>query len=82
MHIYITDIQHGDVLAWPTNLGWMMGPWLIYASLINQGTIALYDGAPMEREFVEFVQNARVTMPRRRAKSGENLEKYGLYEGA
>ena len=56
------DIQHGDVLAWPTNLGWMMGPWLIYASLINQGTIALYDGAPTEREFGEFVQNARVTM--------------------
>ena len=56
------DIQHGDVLAWPTNLGWMMGPWLIYASLINQGTIALYDGAATEREFGEFVGDARVTM--------------------
>ena len=56
------DIQGGDVLAWPTNLGWMMGPWLIYASLINRGTIALYDGVPTEREFGEFVQNARVTM--------------------
>ena len=56
------DIQQGDVLAWPTNLGWMMGPWLIYASLINQAAIALYDGAPTEREFGEFVQNARVTM--------------------
>ena len=56
------DIQHGDVLAWPTNLGWMMGPWLIYASLINQGTIALYDGTATEREFGEFIQNARVTM--------------------
>ena len=56
------DIQRGDVLAWPTNLGWMMGPWLIYASLINRGTIALYDGTPTEREFGEFVQNAGVTM--------------------
>ena len=56
------DIQTGDVLAWPTNLGWMMGPWLIYASLINRATIALYDGAPTAREFGEFVQNARVTM--------------------
>ena len=56
------DTQYGDVLAWPTNLGWMMGPWLIYASLINQGTIALYDGSATEREFGEFVQNARVTM--------------------
>ncbi len=56
------DIKPGDVLAWPTNLGWMMGPWLIYASLINQGTIALYDGLPTEREFGEFVQDAGVTM--------------------
>ena len=56
------DTQYGDVLAWPTNLGWMMGPWLIYASLINQGTIALYDGTATERDFGEFVQNARVTM--------------------
>ena len=56
------DIQRGDVLAWPTNLGWMMGPWLIYASLINRATIALYDGAPTEREFGEFVGDARVTM--------------------
>ncbi len=56
------DIQPGDVLAWPTNLGWMMGPWLIYASLINQATMALYNGAPIGREFGEFVQNTRVTM--------------------
>lgn len=56
------DIKPGDVLAWPTNLGWMMGPWLIYASLINQGAMALYDGLPTEREFGEFVQDAGVTM--------------------
>ena len=56
------DIKSEDVLAWPTNLGWMMGPWLIYASLINKGTIALYDGLPTEREFGEFVQDAGVTM--------------------
>ena len=56
------DIHPGDVLAWPTNLGWMMGPWLIYASLINRATIALYDGVPTGRDFGVFVQNAKVTM--------------------
>ncbi|HEY9619059.1 MAG TPA: AMP-binding protein [Crinalium sp.] len=56
------DIHPGDVLAWPTNLGWMMGPWLIYASLINRGAIALYYGAPTQREFGQFIQDARVTM--------------------
>lgn len=56
------DIHPGDVVAWPTNLGWMMGPWLIYASLINRATIALYYGAPTGREFGQFVRDARVTM--------------------
>ena len=56
------DIREGDVVAWPTNLGWMMGPWLIYASLVNGATIALYEGAPNTRGFCEFVQNAGVTM--------------------
>ena len=56
------DIHRGDVLAWYTNLGWMMGPWLIYASLINKATIALYDGVPTGRNFGIFVQNAKVSM--------------------
>jgi acetyl-CoA synthetase len=56
------NIHSEDVLAWPTNLGWMMGPWLIFAGLMNQATIALYDGLPRERAFGEFIQNAKVTM--------------------
>ena len=56
------DIRPGDVAAWPTSIGWMMGPWLIYAALVNRATIALFDGAPTGREFGEFIQNARVTM--------------------
>lgn len=56
------DIHPGEVIAWHTNLGWMMGPWLIYASLINQGTIALYDGTPTERGFGEFIQDAKVNI--------------------
>ena len=56
------DIHPDNVLAWHTNLGWMMGPWLIYASLINKATIALYDGVPTGRDFGVFVQNAEVSM--------------------
>ena len=56
------DIHPQEVVAWPTNLGWMMGPWLIYASLINRATIALYYGPPTGREFGEFVRDARVNM--------------------
>jgi acetyl-CoA synthetase len=56
------DIHPGDVLAWFTSLGWMMGAWLIYASLMNRATIALYDGLPNSREYGEFIQNTKVTM--------------------
>ena len=59
---YHHDIQGKDVVAWPTNLGWMMGPWLIYAALINKATIALYYGAPLGKEFGEFVQNSKISM--------------------
>jgi acetyl-CoA synthetase len=40
----------------------MMGPWLVYAALINGATVALYYGAPTTREFGQFVQDAGVTM--------------------
>jgi acetyl-CoA synthetase len=60
--MYHQDIKTGDVVCWPTNLGWMMGPWLVYASLLNQSTIALYEGAPTERGFCQFVEDAKVTM--------------------
>jgi len=59
---YHQDIHENDVVAWPTNLGWMMGPWLVFASLINKGTMALFYGAPMGKEFGQFVENAQVTM--------------------
>ncbi len=56
------NLQPGDVTCWPTSLGWMMGPWLIFASLINRCTIATYPQAPTDENFGRFVQNARVTM--------------------
>ncbi|MCG2460913.1 AMP-binding protein [Flavobacteriaceae bacterium F89] len=59
---YHHDIQKNNVVCWPTNLGWMMGPWLIFATLINKGTIALYYDAPLDLGFGEFVQNAKVNM--------------------
>jgi acetyl-CoA synthetase len=56
------NIKTGDVLAWPTNLGWMMGPWLVFAALMNHATIALFPDIPKGAAFGEFVQNAKVTM--------------------
>ena len=59
---YHHNIQKNDVVCWPTNLGWMMGPWLVFATLINKATIALYYGAPIDKNFGTFVQDAKITM--------------------
>lgn len=41
-----TDVGPGDRIAWVTDIGWMMGPWLIYGATLLGATMALYDGAP------------------------------------
>ncbi|HXG84393.1 MAG TPA: AMP-binding protein, partial [Pyrinomonadaceae bacterium] len=41
-----TDVGKGTRISWITDIGWMMGPWLIYGALLNGATICIYDGAP------------------------------------
>jgi acetyl-CoA synthetase len=41
-----TDVGRGTRISWITDIGWMMGPWLIYGGLLNGATVCLYDGAP------------------------------------
>jgi acetyl-CoA synthetase len=41
-----TDVGKGTRISWITDIGWMMGPWLIYGALMLGGTIVIYDGAP------------------------------------
>jgi len=40
------DVHAGDVVYWMTDMGWMMGPWLVFGSLLLGATMLLYDGAP------------------------------------
>jgi acetyl-CoA synthetase len=41
-----TDVHAGDVVYWMTDMGWMMGPWLVFGTLTLGATMVLYDGAP------------------------------------
>jgi acetyl-CoA synthetase len=41
-----TDVQPGEVIYWMTDMGWMMGPWLVFGALILGATLFIYDGAP------------------------------------
>jgi acetyl-CoA synthetase len=40
------DVQQFDTLSWMTDMGWMMGPWMVYGVLILGATMFFYDGAP------------------------------------
>lgn len=40
------DIKRDDVLMWATDMGWIMGPWMVIAGLANGAAIATFDGAP------------------------------------
>ena len=58
------DVQAGDVVFWFTDLGWMMGPWLIAGGLMLGATIVLYDGTPDfpdESRIWSMVERHRVT---------------------
>ena len=41
-----TDVHAGDVIHWVTDMGWMMGPWLIFGATLLGATCFLFDGAP------------------------------------
>ncbi len=41
-----TDVRPGHVIYWITDMGWMMGPWLVFGALLLGATLFIYDGAP------------------------------------
>ncbi|WP_328591328.1 AMP-binding protein [Paenibacillus albiflavus] len=43
---YGMDVRQGDRLCWLTDMGWMMGPFMLYGALLNGATMVLYDGSP------------------------------------
>ena len=40
------DLHADETLFWMTDMGWMMGPWEVFGTLLLGGTMMLYDGAP------------------------------------
>lgn len=40
------DLQVNDRMLWITDMGWMMGPFLVFGTLLNGSTMILYDGSP------------------------------------
>ncbi|PEZ08201.1 AMP-dependent synthetase [Bacillus sp. AFS018417] len=40
------NVKQGDRMLWITDMGWMMGPFLLFGSLINGATMVMYEGVP------------------------------------
>jgi len=40
------DLHPDETLFWMTDMGWMMGPWEVFGTLILGVTMMLFDGAP------------------------------------
>jgi acetyl-CoA synthetase len=40
------DLHPDETLFWMTDMGWMMGPWEVFGTLILGATMMLFDGAP------------------------------------
>ena len=40
------DLHKDETLFWMTDMGWMMGPWEVFGTLVLGATMMLYDGAP------------------------------------
>ena len=40
------DLRPGEMMYWMSDMGWMMGPWLVFGSLLCGAGMLFYDGAP------------------------------------
>lgn len=43
---YLTDLGPDDRALWITDMGWLMGPWLLIGALAAGACVVLYEGAP------------------------------------
>jgi acetyl-CoA synthetase len=43
---YYFDVKENDIFFWLTDIGWMMGPWMIIGVQTFAGAFVIYEGAP------------------------------------
>ena len=62
---YYFDVKQNDIVFWLTDIGWMMGPWMIIGVLTFGATILIYEGAPnypTPDKLWDIVQKRKVTI--------------------
>ncbi|RFU60927.1 AMP-binding protein [Peribacillus glennii] len=74
------DVKRGDTLFWFTDMGWMMGPFLVFGGLVNGASILLYEGTPDFPEpdrIWQLISNHKVTQLGISPTLVRSLMKYG-----
>jgi acetyl-CoA synthetase len=58
------DLHADETMCWITDMGWMMGPWLVFGTLLSGAAMMLYDGAldwPGPDRLWDLVERHRIT---------------------
>ena len=61
---YYFDVKENDVFFWLTDIGWMMGPWMIIGVQSFGAAIVIYEGAPNypnPDRLWELIDNQKIT---------------------
>lgn len=62
---YYFDVKPEDIFFWLTDIGWMMGPWMIIGVHNFAGTIFIFEGAPNypnPDRLWEMIDNHKITI--------------------
>jgi acetyl-CoA synthetase len=62
---YAFDMRPGDHFCWVTDIGWMMGPWMLIGGFFHGATAYLYEGAidwPEADRLGRFVEEHRISV--------------------
>ena len=70
------NIHAKSVVCWPTSLGWMMGPWLLYGAYLNKAPIALFQAHPPSMRHFDLTEEHPVFRDRPQHPPSANLWKW------
>jgi acetyl-CoA synthetase len=54
------NMKKGETLSWITDLGWMMGPWMILGSLLLRGKVGMIEGYVNFEILSKFIEDLKV----------------------
>lgn len=54
------DLKKGETLTWITDMGWMMGPWMVFGALLMKSKMGMIEGYASGEVISKFVEDIKV----------------------